>query len=112
VHKYFKIILLGLLFLGPTSIAQTTNEQVKVFDVIYAPGNATVRVKVIGEPATLDKFFLVNLIGRKLKEKSYTKGQEYVDFNELTEITSGIYIVVAKDKNGKVMGTAKFNFVR
>ena len=50
----------------------------------------------------------MNLIGRSVKEKTYTLGEEYVIFNDLAMLPSGLYVMLAKDKTGKLLSSVKF----
>ncbi len=110
VRKIFTYILL-LLFIGINSnsiaIAQTSGND-KMFEIQHNQGTDVVKVKVFGAQPNLDKFILMNLIGRSVKEKTYTPGEEYVIFNDLAMLPSGLYVMLAKDKTGKLMSSVKF----
>ena len=110
VRKIFTYILL-LLFIGINSniiaIAQTSGND-KMFEIQHNQGTDVVKVKVFGAQPNLDKFILMNLIGRSVKEKTYTLGEEYVIFNDLAMLPSGLYVMLAKDKTGKLMSSVKF----
>jgi hypothetical protein len=49
----------------------------------------------------------MNLIGRKMKEHIYLIGEDVVTFTDLSDFPNGIYIVLIKDKNEKIMESAK-----
>jgi hypothetical protein len=109
VHKIFKYILIIIaLAFGqmPLSIAQSTSD--KMFEVQHNQGADIVKVKVFGNQPNLDKFILMNLIGRNIKEKEYKIGEEFVIFSELATLPTGLYVILARDKNGKLISSVKF----
>ncbi len=99
------------LWVTPAVIAQTPSPD-KVFDVIYEQGSPIIQLKVYGTPTNLEKFILVNLLGRKVKEKLYIKGVEILRFDDVTDLSTGLYVIIAKDFNGKTLATTKINFLK
>lgn len=78
--------------------------------VVYpTPANTTATIRL--SPALrneVSKIEIVNLIGRKIDEQSvFDKNTSEFTFNNLGSAASGIYMVVARDKFGKIVQSAK-----
>ncbi len=91
---------------SPT-FAQTVKETEKIIEVRHNPNTDFIYVKVFGSQPTLDKFIITNIIGRVAKVKTY-EGNELQLINELGNLPNGLYVLIAKDKNGKTIATIKF----
>lgn len=49
-----------------------------------------------------------NLIGKKIQEKAVYPGSDKIYFVDLDTNPNGVYVVLAKDSNGKVIEISKF----
>ncbi len=85
-----------------------TNQD-KTITLYPIPANTTINIRL--SPALrneVDKLEIVNLIGRKLTEQMiFDRTSTEISFNNLAEIPQGIYMVVARDKYGKIIQSAK-----
>jgi hypothetical protein len=109
VRKLFTYLLIILaLAIGPMPISMAQSTADKMFEVQHNQGADIVKVKVFGNQPNLDKFILMNLIGRNIKEKEYKIGEEFVIFSELATLPTGLYVILARDKNGKLISSVKF----
>jgi hypothetical protein len=75
--------------------------------VLYSSGSNSFSVVVSGADLIADKIVVMSLIGRKMKEQQYVKGQDIYKFYDMSDFPNGIYLVLVKDKNDKIIDTAK-----
>jgi hypothetical protein len=75
--------------------------------VYFNPGSNGFSVKITEPNNQIDKIVVMNLIGRELKSKEYVSGQDIINFTNLDEMPNGIYVVIVKDKNNKIIDSAK-----
>jgi hypothetical protein len=92
-----------MLFLASVALAAD-----KIFEVRYTPGASSVTLKIIEISAPIYKFEILNLIGRRMKEVPYEKGQELVNINDIGDMQGGLYVIVAKDAKNKIITSVKF----
>lgn len=55
---------------------------------------------------------LRNVIGRKLFDKSFQAGVDEVSINDMDTYPNGLYVVLVKDAQGKVLESSKFMIER
>jgi len=111
----FIISLLSFTGLASSEVsAQTTEKTIitsqdRTITVFPIPANNVVNVRL---SATLrnevDKVEIINLIGRKVTEQMIIdRNTTDITFNNLGDMPQGIYMVVARDKAGKIIQSAK-----
>lgn len=111
----FLISLISFTGLGFTQVAAQEAEktiitnQDKSITVYPVPANSIVNVRLSsGLRNEVDKVEIINLIGRKLTEQAIIdKSTTNITFNNLSDMPQGIYMVVARDKSGKIIQSAK-----
>jgi hypothetical protein len=96
-------ILLAAIMLMINSVAYAGN----TLNVFYSSGSNSFSVKVSTTDDSVDKIVVMSLIGRKIKEQLFVKGQEIYTFSDMSDMPNGIYIVLIKDRNDKILGSAK-----
>jgi hypothetical protein len=104
IFKYLVICVLAVFAMVNSAHAQTKSD--KIFNIIYSQTDGTFSVKILTPNANIDKIIVMNLIGRKMKEQQY-QGQDIIYFTDIADMPSGIYVVILKDKNEKVLDSAK-----
>jgi hypothetical protein len=110
VRLFTYIFILGLLTADVhfSGFAQTTPTTDKMFEVQHNPGSDFLTIKIFGNQPNLDKFVMMNLIGRSVADKKYNLGDELIRVTELSNLPNGLYVVTARDKNGKLLSSVKF----
>ncbi len=85
-----------------------TNQD-KTITVYPIPANSSVNVRLSSSLRTeVEKVEIINLIGRKLSEQTIIdRSTTDITFNNLNEMPQGIYMVVARDRSGKIVQSAK-----
>jgi hypothetical protein len=102
------LLTIAILFISTFSFSQSGKDTEKVFTVSHIQGADNLIITINGTQPNLDRFFMVNLIGRSVREVVYPKGEERVNVSNLSLLPPGMYILIAKDANGKTMATVKF----
>lgn len=103
--------MLGLLVpaVGQTNEKTLITNQEKTLTLYPIPANTNLIVRL--SPALrseVDKVEVMNLIGRKMTEQTILdRTSTEITFNNISEMPQGIYMVVAKDKFGKIVQSAK-----
>lgn len=118
MNQIYKLIPIFLLLLFPwlSSMGQNsdngkriiTNSE-KVITIYPIPAKTVAYVRI--SPALqsdIEKIEIVNLIGKKVAEQTVIDKNisEYI-FNNLNEYPKGIYIIITRDKYGKIVQSAK-----
>jgi len=112
----FLIALISFTGLASSEVAaQTTDRdriitsQDKTITVFPIPANNVVNVRLTSSLRNdIDKVEIVNLIGRKLTEQTIIdRNTTDITFNNLGDMPQGIYMVVARDRAGKIIQSAK-----
>ncbi|WP_118951188.1 T9SS type A sorting domain-containing protein [Taibaiella helva] len=111
----FLLTLIAFVGLHATDAAAQGNEktiitnQDRTITVYPIPANTSVNVRLSASLKTdVEKVEIINLIGRKLTEQTIIdKSTTDITFNNLSEMPQGIYMVVARDKGGKIIQSAK-----
>lgn len=111
----FAVVLLGLLTTLTTTVSGQEREKIsftnqeKTLTVYPMPVTNVAHVKL--SPALrqeVNSLEIINLIGRKLTEQTIIgKTTTDVSFTDLNEFPKGIYMVIARDKYGKIIQSAK-----
>lgn len=107
--KQLYTLALMILLLAPTASMADDGKMFSLYPVPLVSNTLTVKVHATVPIAT---FELRSLIGKKLQEKKYNGTEAEVVFTDLSQYYSGIYVVVAKDGNGKIVETMKFTINR
>lgn len=110
----YKLLITLSIVIGvatPTVYAQSdnrnlTNNYDKSIVAYPIPANTNVFIKlsasIKNEAKTIE---LVNLIGRKIFETNVTSND--ISINNLSQYPEGVYMIVAKDANGKMLYATK-----
>lgn len=110
-------IMLSMSVIASVSFAQEKNStenititnQEKTLTVYPVPVKTTVHIRI--SPALrpeIDKLEIISLIGRKITEQSIIDPNTTdVSFNNLNQYPSGIYMIIARNKYGKIVKSAK-----
>jgi len=112
------VLLCGILFLGNIAFAQEVPStehknffmsQDKSLTIYPMPASTVAYIRIA--PAlrnVVDKVEIVNIIGRKVTEQSIIdKSTTEVVFSDLGNIPKGMYMVIARDKSGRIVQSAK-----
>lgn len=116
IYKLSLLLMLCFLFQGNFAELRAQNNekpiitnQDKTITLYPIPANTSIHIRL--SPALrneVDKVEIVNLIGRKLTEQMILdRSSTEISFNNLSELPQGIYMVVARDRYGKIIQSAK-----
>ncbi|KAA5536670.1 T9SS type A sorting domain-containing protein [Taibaiella lutea] len=85
------------------------SNQDRTLTVYPIPANNRVNVRLSSAlRQEVDKVEIVNLIGRKLTEQVIIDNNTTeITFNDLGDFPEGIYMVMARDKSGKIIQSSK-----
>ncbi len=111
----FLLTLVSFVGLSATKASAQGNEKTLITNqdrnitVYPLPASTSVNIRLSASLKNdVDKVEIVNLIGRKLTEQTIIdKSTTDITFNNLSEMPQGIYMVVARDKGGKIIQSAK-----
>lgn len=122
-YKFASVIIIstGLFFaVSSNAVAQqsnsNTNENRELFSqqdlslsVYPVPAKTSVYVRLSpGLKSQVDRMEMVNVIGRKVMEQTIAdKNTTEIVFNNLNSLPKGLYMVIARDKYGKILQSAK-----
>lgn len=112
------IILLSALaaFSANESYAQSFHEQrfeignnAGKMSVYPTPASHFVNVAIpIGMRETVERIQIMDITGKViLEQKIWNKNVESVSFNNLSALANGIYIIAARDQEGKLLQSSK-----
>ncbi|MFT4063010.1 MAG: T9SS type A sorting domain-containing protein [Edaphocola sp.] len=117
VYRFYVLLalLLPAVMAMPNADAQQNNERIllsnqdRQMTVFPVPANTSVNVRIsAGLRTEVERVEIVSLIGRKITEQSIIdKNTTEVTFNNLADVPQGIYMVVARDKSGRVLQSSK-----
>lgn len=65
-------------------------------------------VKIVKPSIQVNTLELRNLIGRELQRKTLPLGGEFIQFTDMESYPNGLYVIIAKDANGKILESTKF----
>lgn len=85
-----------------------TNQD-RTLTVYPIPANNRVSVRLSANLRTdVDKVEIVTLIGRKITEQTIIDSNTTeITFNDLGDVAPGIYMVIARDKSGRIIQSSK-----
>lgn len=122
-YKFLSVFIIsaGLSFAFSSNTAaqqngNNTNENRDIFSqqdmslsVYPVPAKTSVYVRLSqGLKSQVDKMEMVNVIGRKVMEQTIAdKNTTEIVFNNLNSLPKGLYMVIARDKYGKILQSAK-----
>jgi hypothetical protein len=91
---------------GEKTIISNQDRTLAVYPI---PANNRVNVRLSSAlRQEVDKVEIVNLIGRKLTEQVIIDNNTTeITFNDLGDFAEGIYMVIARDKSGKIIQSSK-----
>jgi hypothetical protein len=92
---------------GPEKI--NISNQDRSITVYPVPVKSTAHIRLsAGLRQEVDKLEIINLIGRKITEQTLIdKSTTDISFSNLDDYPQGIYMVIARDKFGKIVQSAK-----
>lgn len=111
IHLYRVKKLYIFLLVSFISLHLLAKEDDKSFSLWPVPVTSDVLTVKITTHTNIASFEIRNLVGRKLQEKKYN-GEEELVFTDMSSYYDGIYVVVARDANGKIVETLKFTIDR
>ena len=111
----FLLTLICFTGLASVEVAAQSNEktvltnQDRTITVFPIPANTSVNVRLSSSLRNeVEKVEIINLIGRKLTEQVIIdRNTTDITFNNLSNMPQGIYMVVARDRGGKIVQSAK-----
>ncbi len=100
------LFILILLFVTFFVEAQRNNPTVSLFPVPLKINVLKVRLMstTVSKASSVE---LRNFIGKKLQSVN-TNGESEVEFNDMRQYPEGVYVVLVKDAQGKIVESAKF----
>lgn len=113
--SFVLLMVAGLCGFSSDSVAQQNNEQKVIFgnqektiSVYPVPTNSVAYIRLSAALKNdVEKVELVNLIGRKIADQPVVDKNAEIVFTNLNEQPQGIYMVIARDKYGKILQSTK-----
>lgn len=106
MRKFRLLIALLLLSLALNLQAGDEGKLISLFPVPLKGNVLTVRLNAPN--SAVSGVELRNLIGKKLQEREFPKGNSEIVFDNMDTYPNGVYVVLAKDSYGKIVEIAKF----
>lgn len=107
--RFLRFLLVVLCFgFLPMQTCMAKPPAEKIIQVLYTSNTSFLTIKILQSNSGIVKFEIANLIGRPVKQKLYEGPDERIVINDINDLPNGIYIILAKDKNGKILDSAKF----
>lgn len=106
MNKLYGILLLLLLHLSVSAGNGDDTKMISLFPVPLKGSRLSVKLNVPN--STISAVELRNLIGKKLQEKPFPKGENEVVLEDMDTYPNGVYVVLAKDSYGKIVEISKF----
>lgn len=106
MRKFRFLLVLLLLSVTLSLRAGDDGKLISLFPVPLKGSVLTVRLNAPN--STVSGVELRNLIGKKLQEKDFPKGNAEIVFTDMDTYPNGVYVVLAKDSYGKIAEIAKF----
>jgi hypothetical protein len=107
---YTLVLILASLLAYPYSGKASGDD--KLIEIQYVSGSPDLFVKINDLTSDIDQLEITTLLGRKIKFFKYTKGEERVRLQGANELPDGIYVVVARGSNGKILATSKITIAK
>lgn len=116
--KLHLTLLCSIVVLGNIAFAQDTPatehknffiNQDRSLTIYPMPANTVAYIRIAPALRSIvDKVEIVNIIGRKVTEQSIIdKSTTEVVFTDLGDMPKGMYMVIARDKSGRIVQSAK-----
>jgi len=103
-----KGILILFITLAALQISFAGSEDNRLFTLYPVPlSSSTLTVSATSIYTNITSVELRNLVGKKLQEKTMVGGKNVV-FQDMDIYPNGLYVIIAKDVNGKILETSKF----
>jgi hypothetical protein len=103
-----KGILLLFITLITLQISFAGGEDNRLFTMFPVPlTTSTLTVSPSSTFTNIASIELRNLVGKKLQEKTMIGGKNII-FQDMDIYPNGLYVIIAKDVNGKILETSKF----
>jgi hypothetical protein len=93
------LLLFAFLVSGYVALAQSAS----LPDLSVYPNPTTEFISVKDQQDAVGHLAVFNIMGRKVREFEYTKGERY----SILDLPKGLYLVQIQDKNRKVITTQK-----
>ncbi len=107
-----RLYLFLLIVLFATS-CMAASDEVKLFSLYPVPlKTSRLSVQINYSGSSISSFEIRSLIGKKIQQKNIATGVDVISFDEMDVNPNGLYIVLAKDANGKVLEISKFTINR
>lgn len=119
MRKLFTTIIFALgvaVFTNTVAVAQSFNEQrfeigtgMGKLTVYPTPASHTVNISIpVALREQTDRIQIMDITGKVvLEQKLWNKNVESVSFNNLSNLANGVYIVAARDQEGKLVQSSK-----
>ena len=103
-----KGILIVFITIKALQISFAVGEENRLFTLFPVPLTSnTLTVSATSIYTNIGTIELRNLVGKKLQEKTMVGGKNVV-FQDMDVYPNGLYVIIAKDVNGKILETSKF----
>lgn len=106
MRKIYIVLLFVLLQLTAFAGSGDDTKMFSLFPVPLKGSRLSVRLNVSN--ALVASVEMRNLVGKKLQEKMFTKGENEVVFEDMDTYPNGVYVILAKDSYGKIVEISKF----
>jgi CRISPR/Cas system CMR-associated protein Cmr3 (group 5 of RAMP superfamily) len=70
--------------------------------------SSVLKVDILQPTLSIASIELRNLIGRELQNKKRMGGTDFIEFQDMDTYPNGLYVIIAKDAQGKIIETTKF----
>jgi hypothetical protein len=104
----FFLVIVALISVLPMQHGIAAPPTEKFIQLLYTPGNSSIIIKIIAPNSQITKIEIANLIGRSVRSKPYNNVDDKITMSDLSDLPNGIYLVLAKDKDGKIVDSSKF----
>jgi hypothetical protein len=102
-----KWLFIGLLVLASNVFA--ASDDVRLFSLYPVPlKSSRIYVRLQQSNTGISTVEIRSLIGKKIQSKQLRIGEVEIAFDDMDANPNGVYVVVAKDANGKVLEINKF----
>ena len=104
-----RIFFLNLIFLLCTVQYISGSDDKRPFKIYPVPCDRNeLTAEVMQVASGIASFELRNLIGRRLQLKTILNGDDIVVFLDMLDYPEGIYVIIAKNADGKFVASTKF----
>lgn len=106
MRYFFTLLMVTVLHFSVLAGNGDDNKMVSLFPVPLKGSRLSVKLNVPN--SAISAVELRNLIGKKLQEKTFPKGENEVVLEEMDVYPNGVYVILAKDGYGKIVEISKF----